>query len=637
MKRILALVMVGFLLLSVLGTLIYYLVTPLYAVEDNLFETEMTSDTESETDKETDTEPVTETTDGTEETPEDLPPQTGDDKLITVGLMYAGNVTVGFETKAPYGFSVNKVNIGTDRTWEPLWDIEGTKVSCTIDANLTKIAMTYSPTESTDRAVIGGWHGEISGNFTHTDILREIANIRGIATSYNLDLFPAYINGEYRIRIGDFPSEAAAANTLASLEAILEHYTLSVVGPSKTAVSVVDPETDKILFEYDDNDITAIGLEPLNSPEGEEAYLETPAKNNYDGIFMFRRYGAGVSVTNVMTLGDYTKGVVPYEIGNHWHIESQKALAVCVRSHLLYTSKHQTFDACNDPGCCQQYKGVNKVNDMVIEAVDSTAGEVIAYGGKGVCAYFSAVTGGCTVGNYEGFGGGQKPYLKAVDTPWEIYTNHSYGVWTKEISPAALCKYLQKKDGFEHLRGEIVSIETKTAENSTYIAEMTFTDSAGQSVTKKNNIYAFLLGGVGIRSANFVVGKDSVEGTKTTFSSVSADNLKTISADGISEIDETKKSPILTADGVVYSEISNSHAITAVGTTQYGSVNSVTEDITVYATTPGNFVFYGKGWGHGVGASQVGMRDLANLGYGYKTILQKYFTDIEIIDWRDSK
>ncbi len=611
MQRILALVMAVFLLLSVFATLIYYLVTPLYALDESNMESSSISD---ETDR-----------------------TSGDDKLIAVGLMYADNVTFGFETKAPYGFSVNLVNYNTDRTWEHLWDISETKVSCTIDTNLSKLAMTYSPTSDEGKTVIGGWHGEISDDFTFEDMLYETKNLNGILPTYGFYAIPAYINGEYKIRVGHFFSEGAATDGLTPLLPILINYQFSIVGPSQTAVSVVDPDTDKILFEYDDGDTTSIGLEPLDSPDGEEAYLKTPAENNYDGIFMFRRYGSGVSVTNVMTLGDYTKGVVPYEIGNHWHIESQKALAVCIRSHLLYTSKHQTFDACNNPGCCQQYKGVNKVNDAVIEAVDSTAGEVIAYDGKGVCAYFSAVTGGSTVGNYEGFGGGAKPYLKAVETPWEIYTNHSYGVWTKEVSPTALCQYLQKKEGFTHLRGEIVSIETKNAEGSTYVGEITFTDSYGHSATKKTNVYAFLLGGTGIRSANFVVGKGSVEATSTTFNIISSDNIMAVSADGKAEIEEPESTPILTADGIIYSDISHIHAMTASGETQLGSVQSTTEDITVYASNPNNFVFYGKGWGHGVGASQVGMRDLANLGYPYDEILHKYFTDIDIIDWRDSK
>ena len=39
----------------------------------------------------------------------------------------------------------------------------------------------------------------------------------------------------------------------------------------------------------------------------------------------------------------------------------------------------------------------------------------------------------------------------------------------------------------------------------------------------------------------------------------------------------------------------------------------------------GAFVFKGKGWGHGVGMCQYGMKYLGELGYGYQDILGYYY------------
>jgi SpoIID/LytB domain protein len=61
-----------------------------------------------------------------------------------------------------------------------------------------------------------------------------------------------------------------------------------------------------------------------------------------------------------------------------------------------------------------------------------------------------------------------------------------------------------------------------------------------------------------------------------------------------------------------------------------------TEDIVykiAYAEDENNFIFVGKGWGHGVGMSQYGARDLADLGSTAEEILSAYFMDIEIIDY----
>ena len=51
---------------------------------------------------------------------------------------------------------------------------------------------------------------------------------------------------------------------------------------------------------------------------------------------------------------------------------------------------------------------------------------------------------------------------------------------------------------------------------------------------------------------------------------------------------------------------------------------------TATATASGNFIFAGKGWGHGVGLSQYGTKDLAEFGYTYDRILAAYVPAAEI-------
>ena len=42
------------------------------------------------------------------------------------------------------------------------------------------------------------------------------------------------------------------------------------------------------------------------------------------------------------------------------------------------------------------------------------------------------------------------------------------------------------------------------------------------------------------------------------------------------------------------------------------------------------FVFTGRGWGHGVGMCQVGAYGLAKEGYSFSAILQKYYSGIKL-------
>ena len=417
---------------------------------------------------------------------------------------------------------------------------------------------------------------------------------------------------------------------------MLPNFPVTVAAPTKTAVSLVDPLTDKILFEYDDSDITAFGLTASPSPDGEIAYLVTPAKKLYAGTFMFRRYISdgvdGVSLTDVIKLGDYVKGVISYEISPSWPLESQKAMAICVRSFVLAKVRHESsyqVDVCNSQHC-QVYGGMTRVNDRVNQAVEETEGLVMTYNGKIVEAYYSAVSGGVTVSSYDEWGFQHIPYLVAVQTPWEIYTEHSQGEWTFEATPAALCAHLRSK-GYTSLRGEIKSVNIdKLAENSTHVREVTFTDTYGTSVTVKTCEKVRLALWGYVNSANFVVGKGEVEADKTTFTNRSAEKLSVATSSGTHLIGERETLTVMTASGKSEATLDKAYYVSSSGKSKLVGKSSTTEKITVKASNPNNFIFVGKGYGHGVGISQIGIRNLAELGYLAEEILPKYFTGIEI-------
>lgn len=47
--------------------------------------------------------------------------------------------------------------------------------------------------------------------------------------------------------------------------------------------------------------------------------------------------------------------------------------------------------------------------------------------------------------------------------------------------------------------------------------------------------------------------------------------------------------------------------------------------------TSNQFVFVGRGNGHGLGLSQWGARGLADAGYDYRQILQHYYQNVSIV------
>ena len=271
----------------------------------------------------------------------------------------------------------------------------------------------------------------------------------------------------------------------------------------------------------------------------------------------------------------------------------------------------------------------------VEQAVDETEGLVMSYDGAIVTAYYSAVTGGVTVSVEDAWGGKALPYLVAVDTPWENFTTHSEGVWTSEVSGKELCSYLVSR-GYSSLRGEITDIRIdELAKNSTYVYKITFTDSYGNTATAKTTDGVRTSLSKYVNSANFVVGKGSVETKKTEFITVAADDLNANTATGVYSVNTEEPLAVITSNGSAVSEIKESYVLTGKRKISLSGSTSVTEDVTLHAENPNNFIFSGTGWGHGVGISQWGVKDLANLGFEATDILTKYFTNIEICDWHD--
>ena len=90
---------------------------------------------------------------------------------------------------------------------------------------------------------------------------------------------------------------------------------------------------------------------------------------------------------------------------------------------------------------------------------------------------------------------------------------------------------------------------------------------------------------------------------------------------------------VMTASGKAsIPDMNSATAVTSDGTKQLGKVTSTTVRQTVYAENSGNFIFVGKGYGHGVGLSQIGLRDLAKQGVAAKDMLKMYFSGIVIDD-----
>jgi len=268
---------------------------------------------------------------------------------------------------------------------------------------------------------------------------------------------------------------------------------------------------------------------------------------------------------------------------------------------------------------CQVYRGAINATDRSNTAVDATKDLVGAFNNQVIEAVYHSSSGGITENHNDAWGGNMRfPYLSSVNVPHEKYDtpNRSNSLWTNTVSPQDLYDYLvNTSPQASRFRGTLNSavasvIINERSPGSNYIKSVTVTDRNGNSVTVQNSDTVRSAFSKYANSANMDIYKSSVfrsfiiSGTGNNSNDIESGRTHMLTANGI-----TKAAP---GDGVL-------HILTA-GNKYLVSAYSAGSD----------FIFDGRGWGHGVGLSQWGMHDMAVAGYKYDEILKTYYTGITI-------
>ncbi len=325
----------------------------------------------------------------------------------------------------------------------------------------------------------------------------------------------------------------------------------------------------------------------------------------YSGGFEFRRVGdTQLEVVNMVDLEDYLLGVVPFEMSNSWPVEALKAQTLTARTYALTNlSRHagENFHICNTVHC-QAYYGNSRVNDAVIEAVYSTAGQIVTYDNKPIATYYYSSSGGYTETNANAWGGSPLPYYAAVPDlfePQDKITHFSNYYTLDDLTEVV------RDLGQGHIGNVIdvyVSEYTDPAEN---VYSVTFVGDTGQTYTVSRTDNVRIKLSELVKSPNFdifVVPLLLVNDYKTTLD-LPVSEMFAMTGEGTVASVTTKASDlaILTAD------------------------NTVTID-----TSDLTYNFKGSGWGHNVGMSQWGAYGMAEMGLKYDQIIKYYYAGVEI-------
>lgn len=371
------------------------------------------------------------------------------------------------------------------------------------------------------------------------------------------------------------------------------------VTASGSTVLVTDVSTGTTLYS---------GETAALSPYGAQFSLK---ESQYCGDAVFTASGGQLTAMNFVSLEDYVKGVLPYEMTPSWPTEALKAQAVCARSYALGSiNKHQSrygFDVC-DGTDCQVYQGTGRATSNSNSAADATMGEYLTHNGALATGYFFSSDGGATEDAVNVWGN-EVAYLKGVEDPYEDLDNATNGRWTKTLTAGEISDKLRAA-GYTIGSIQNVAITKRTAMDN--VNEVTVTDTSGKKVVIRRQACRTVFGVNSIRY--------SINGQSGGASSSSQQQAQ----------DPEENVP--NADTVY---ITGDSALGPTPRFEVGAIAALRSAVRSYTgasyfAATSTYTFAGTGWGHNVGMSQYGAKGMAERGFTYDAILNYYYTGIKI-------
>lgn len=385
-----------------------------------------------------------------------------------------------------------------------------------------------------------------------------------------------------------------------------------------------------------------------------------PAKITGQGLLKFngRTYRGAFMLTqksgllNVVDVEQYLRGVLPAEVGASWHMQALRAQAICARTYVLRQSMNRSSKGYDvvDTDADQVYKGAGVEADKTNQAVESTAGEILTYGREIAQTYFHSDSGGHTA-DISDVWGQSIPYLQGV--PEVVSYKSPVSSWSAKISATKIQNAITKITGTDI--GPISQIQVSEVDEGGRAVNMTFTGARGTKTIKASQ-FRTNVDPRTLKSTMFTPsgGSYNVSNTSTPSGLVSMKigNGKTFGSNSLS-FEEEQGIARMTAEGVftttelidMLTNPDKKKQYYQAGLSRSKSVSSKSAKPSPqkkqrakygYAIekSGNDFVFYGRGWGHGVGMCQWGAMAMAEQGYTAEKILTHYYPGTAIRKFR---
>ncbi len=340
---------------------------------------------------------------------------------------------------------------------------------------------------------------------------------------------------------------------------------------------------------------------------------------SYQGILEIRKEEAGLILINEVGLEEYVKGVLPGEMPSSYPPEALKAQAVCARTYAMMKQREEAYPqydaAVDDSTACQVYRNL----DTSIQgdaAVEATAGEVLIKedGSFAECYYYSTSCG--LTAQISVWHGGEQARPVLSENKEETAQRNN-----------AFFDYISQRNEEDIEAGEAF-----------YRWEYKCEKANAQKIFERCRTRQAL-------NPQLIWAQKAKDGAETKIHEDSLGNIKTMEIAERQEGGVADCLKISCAEGELYvwGEYNIRYVLAQGGEVklQNGSFYQAKEllpsafiSLQSICNKKGNMIGYtitGGGFGHGVGLSQNGAKQMAAAGRSYLEILRTYYEAASIV------
>lgn len=344
----------------------------------------------------------------------------------------------------------------------------------------------------------------------------------------------------------------------------------------------------------------------------------------YYGVFELEKREEGILLINEVLLEEYLYAVVPSEMPGYYPLEALKAQAISARTYAYNKMIHSGLSSyganLDDSATYQVYNNI-KENVNTTTAVKETRGELL-YAENELAAtyYYSTSCGfGTDAAIWNANNVNTLPYLQAKEMTTESASYTSEEMQEEEVFEEFISQtdpsHFESEESwyrwtYEH--GNIKKISEKLESRLENYPNYVFTSTDGVNFGNEPLEEGFVISDIQIkrRGSGGTIEELLITTDKGNILVKNEYHIRAVLADGESKAE-------LQND--------NSYACGNLLPSAFFMIETEKKDNQVTRIR-----LTGGGFGHGVGMSQNGARNLADLGYGAKDILEFYYEGCEV-------